>query len=238
MNRKCKKVCHRILKVVPVHLNKTLSFQLVECWRSIQKFRFSIYAKLRPPLNPMWSMPCFLAQQKMEAIGIQTWLRAWHGLMLWQQHNAETHEITDFHNASIERHSFFLHLNFLKLPFFSFSLPYATLANPGSRYLLLQTLQSLPALVTTFSTMECFLLLRCFTDLGHRPPCFWQNLLHFLAQSSQVKLITSTKKYGCFTFEAFQRLQSHWATWSANGSSCEFKSQIGSKVSEGSKIAR
>ena len=80
---------------------------------------------------------------------------------------------------------FFLHsLNFLKLPFFNFSLPYANIANPGSRYLLLQTLQSLPALVTTFSTMECFLLLRCFTDLGHRPPCFGQNLLHLLAQKA------------------------------------------------------
>ena len=103
--------------------------------------------------------------------------------------NAETCEISWNHRLSQCKYwtvqTFFLHsLNFLKLPFFSFSLPYANIANPGSRYLLLQTLQSLPALVTTFSTMECFLLLRCFTDLGHRPPCFGQNLLHLLAQKA------------------------------------------------------
>jgi len=42
-----------------------------------------------------------------------------------------------------------------------------TAEDGGSRYLLLQTLQSLPALVTTFSTMECFLLFNVSNPTGH-----------------------------------------------------------------------
>lgn len=112
--------------------------------------------------------------------------------LTWPQTDAETHEITDFHNASIEQCRFFLHsLNFLEFHFFSSTLSYPTIANPGSRYLLLQTLQSLPALVTTFSTMECFLLLRCFCRLRTSTSMFWQNLLHFSAQKAQKQTIVS-----------------------------------------------
>lgn len=89
-----------------------------------------------------------------------------------------------FTMQSLNGTDFFLHLNFLKLPFFSFSLPYANIANPGSRYLLLQTLQSLPALVTTFSTMECFLLLRCFCRLRTSTSMF---LTEFVALFSRKK---------------------------------------------------
>lgn len=51
----------------------------------------------------------------------------------------------------------------------------------GSRYLLLQTLQTLPAFVNTYQTMECFLLLGIFNAFrsnealqrlkSHRVPC-------------------------------------------------------------------
>lgn len=232
MNRKCKKVCHRILQVVPVHLNKTLSFQLAECWRSIQKFRFSIYAKLRPPLNPMWSMPCFLAQQKMEAIRIQTWLQAWHGLMLWQQHNAETCEISWNHRLSQCKYWTVQFLfAFVELPKVAFlQLQFAIRQYSQPRFTIFVAAD--PAILAglgdhllhhgVFSVAQMFYRLRTSTSM-------FLILTEFVAlvgtKSSQVKLITSTKKYGCFTFEAFQRLQSHWATWSANGSSCEFKSQ-------------
>ena len=37
----------------------------------------------------------------------------------------------------------------------------------GSRYLLLQTLQSLPAFVNTYQTMECFLLFNVSNPTGH-----------------------------------------------------------------------
>ena len=167
-------------------------------------------------------MPCFLAQQKMEAIRIQTWM-----LQAYMASRCGTvrdrHEITDSHNASIA-YTNCVCTHWTSWSFMSSAplyVPYAAnIANPGSRYLLLQTLQSLPALVTTFSTMECFLLLSMLQASGHRPRCSTE-LLHFFGKKSSLD-----QKNTEFSPEAFQRFQSDWATWRANWSEVSLQCRV------------